>query len=89
MQLSDEQRDQKMMEIQDEMTSIVAAAVHKGWISVAECILDSLDGDTYLEQRQRAKYQSLPTERLWSRWLAEQYLDPTLPGKSHFETAFL
>lgn len=67
------------------MTNIVAAAVHKGWISVTEGILDTLDCDSFLEDELRAKYKQMSTERLWSRWLAEAYLDPSLPGETGFE----
>ena len=63
------------------MTNIMAAAVHKGWISVTEGILDTLDCDNVLEGELRVKYKQLSNERLWSRWLAEAYLDPTLPGE--------
>ena len=52
--------------VQAEITSIVAAAVHQDWISVQEGVCDTLDCDAFLAEDQRAKYQQVTSERLWS-----------------------
>ena len=80
MQVPAKLRGQKIKAVQAEMASIVAAAVHQDWISVQEGVCDTLDCDAFLAEDQRAKYQQMTNERLWSAWVAAAYLDPAMPG---------
>ena len=71
-------------ELQQELAAIFAAAVHQGWISVQEGICDTLDCITFLESTAddgRPNDCSLTEhDRKWARWVAEAYMDPSMPG---------
>ena len=75
-----------MQELQQELAAIFAAAVHQGWISVQEGICDTLDCITFLESTadDGTPNDCSVTEhdRKWARWVAEAYMDPSMPGLS-------
>ena len=62
---------------QSEMASVMAAAVHQGWIPIEE-LLDLLDGaaDSYNESDHRLATR----EQEWASWVAQFYLDPSVAG---------
>ena len=63
--------------IQAEMASVMAAAVHQGWIPIEE-LLDLLDGaaDSYNDSD-----HSLATrEQEWASWVVQHYLHPSMAG---------
>ena len=66
------------------MTTIVAAAVHQGWLSVQEGVCDSLDCEALQLPRQKTAMPAqcrVPSFGHWSRLIAEAYTDPDMPGK--------
>ena len=74
-----------MKDIQAEMTSVMAAAVHHGLIPIEEMLdlLDSAAVPTTLYQPGRAVPCSLSKEeREWARWTVQQYLDISLAGET-------
>ena len=76
-------RPQMMAELQAEMSSVMAAAVHHGLIPVEE-MLDLLDSaalpTTYIEPDGLASSSADKTEREWALWTAQAYLDPSVAG---------
>ena len=64
----------------------MAAAVHEGWISVQEGVLDTLDLNTYLDSPADDGRPNNPScvvdddERTWARWVIEQYMNPGMKG---------
>ena len=79
------QRQRLMAELQAEMASVMAAAVHQGWIPIEE-MLDLLDSvalpTSYIQQGSGASSNTVE-EREWAQWTAQAYLDPSTAGPCH------
>ena len=62
----------------------MAAAVHEGWISVQEGILDTLDLITYLtstaDDGTPNNCSVTDDDRTWARWVTETYMTPSVKG---------
>ena len=74
-----------MHDLQAEMASVMAAAVHQGWIPIEE-MLDLLDSAAmptkYIEHNSPNSLSShVKEEREWALWTAQSYLDPSTAGK--------
>ena len=73
-----------MAELQTEMASVMAAAVHQGWIPIEE-MLDLLDSaalpTAYIEQGPATASRLADEEREWAQWTAQAFLDPSTAGK--------
>ena len=68
-----------------EMASVVAAAVHQGWIPIQE-ILDMLDSDAMESDRVQPSGSNIvqcnfsDEKRDWALWTAQRYVDPQMAG---------
>ena len=78
------QGHQELLDLTGTLAGIVAAAVHVGLISALEGICDIIDCSCFsnrspAEGPSRLDHLSESTAR-WARRIAEQYLDPAMPG---------
>ena len=84
LQVPARQRRQFMEDIQAEMASVMAAAVHHGWIPIEE-MLDLLDGNAvqtqYIQPKLPVKCSFGGEEREWALWTVQHYLEPQLARK--------
>ena len=73
--------------MQLQLAGIVAAAAHVGLISVHEGVCDVIDASspmyhkTGMGRPSDMDYVNVPFSQ-WSRLVAEQYMDPAMPGAS-------
>ena len=70
-----------------ELAGILAAAVHAGWLPVQEGLLDVLDCIQISGLRPDISTSSAANPvghdtKQWPRYVAEQYMDPEMPGGS-------
>ena len=72
----------QLRHMKDKLASIMAAAIHKGYICVQEGLLDLVDAvlpqpyDDYPAAEDNFGHHRIH----WPRLIAQHYLDPTLPG---------
>ena len=74
---------QRLCSVQSEMASIVAAAVHKGLVSVAEGVCEGLECEASAQPHADQGLAWSPEQgSQWGRLILEHYTDPDLPGDS-------
>ena len=83
MQVDGVRRLQLIKDLTDEMSSVMAAAVHQGLIPIEE-MLDLLDSaalpTTIHYANKPVKCSLADKEREWARWTAQKYLNPSIAG---------
>ena len=81
--MPEEARDQMGRDLQHELASVLAAAVHMGWLSVQEGVCDTTD---CMSGRTCFRMPGQPTKNIeleareWSRLVCEQYLKSSMAG---------